>query len=125
MVKVPPSNAHSKLTSSSSALNENVAWRDAVKRCGPEATTTVGGFVSTVQSCTAHVGSTVPLVLVARTSKRCAPSLKSASSAGLVQLYMEPLSNRQWKVAFVWFALNVIDTAFELLGFVGASVIFV
>ena len=125
MVKVPPSNAHSKLTSASSALNENIAWLDAVKRCGPEATTTVGGFVSTVQSCTAQVGSTVPFELVARTSKRCAPSVKSESSSGLVQLYMEPLSNRHWKVALVWFALNVIVVAFELLGVVGASVIFV
>ena len=38
---------------------------------------------------------------------------------------MEPLSNRHWKVALVWFALNVIVVAFELLGVVGASVIFV
>src|ERR671919_44500 len=77
---------------SSLPVNSNTALVSTVGEAGV-AVSSVSGARPTVHSCTAGVGSTTPKERIARTSKRCGPSLSPPTKCGEAQdCHSEPSS---------------------------------
>ena len=93
---------HSKVEPVSVESNENVGVASFVVPAGPAVIVVSGGVVSTavstVKSREAGVGSVLPAVSVARTSKVWAPSVSAAVVCGEVQAANASLSMRHLKV---------------------------
>jgi hypothetical protein len=76
-----------------------IAYVGVLSVVGPESIVVCGAVVSTVIARLAGLPSTYPAASLARTSKVCAPSARTAVVCGDVQAVKAPVSTRHWKLA--------------------------
>ena len=100
--QAPPSSAHSKLTSASSAENVKVASWVGPEVGGPEAIVVCGAVASTVQVCSAGVASSTPSARRARTARVCSPSASAPTACGLVHALKAAPSSAHSNVTPGW-----------------------